>query len=360
MARKLGGYPFEPDYAVPPGETLSETIAELGMTQKDLARRAGLTEQSITRIINGRQPITVETAIRLEKVTGVPARLWNSLESGYQEQLAKIRERERLGQELEWLDSVPVKELIKRKAVPATKDKSELLGHVLRFYGVSSVAAWHAEVDVQKAAARKPQALGSDPGAVTAWLRLGELQAREIRCQPYDPERFRAALQCVRSLTVEEPKVFIPKVRELCASAGVAFCLVPEMRGCRWYAATQWLTPTKSMILLCLRGKREDHFWFSFFHEAGHVLLDGKKEVYLSDGRTDHASEDRANAFAQDFLIPSAHQSRLSALRTVAEVRAFARELGISPGIVVGQYQRVTQNWTHFNGLRRRFEWQEN
>ena len=79
-------------------------------------------------------------------------------------------------------------------------------------------------------------------------------------------------------MTTADPKVFLPQLISLCAKAGVAVALVPEMPKAPWYGASKWLTPYKAMILLNLRGKREDQFWFSFFHEAGHILHDGKKE----------------------------------------------------------------------------------
>ncbi|MBU0463195.1 MAG: helix-turn-helix domain-containing protein, partial [Proteobacteria bacterium] len=85
-------YGFEPDYAIPPGETLKETIELIGMTQAELSKRTGLTVQSINRIYKGEQPIIYETANKLELVTGVPARFWNNLEANYREQLEKIKE----------------------------------------------------------------------------------------------------------------------------------------------------------------------------------------------------------------------------------------------------------------------------
>ena len=62
-------YDFTPDYAIPPGETLKETMESLEMTQKELAKRTGLTVQSLNRIFKGEQPINYETAGKLELVT---------------------------------------------------------------------------------------------------------------------------------------------------------------------------------------------------------------------------------------------------------------------------------------------------
>ena len=92
MVKAKKKYGFSPDYAIPPGETLKETIEFKGMTQKELSKRTGLTVQSINRIYNGDQPINYETANKLDLVTGIPARFWNNLESKYREKLETIKE----------------------------------------------------------------------------------------------------------------------------------------------------------------------------------------------------------------------------------------------------------------------------
>jgi addiction module HigA family antidote len=89
-------YGFEPDYAIPPGETLKEVMESLNMSQKELSIRIGLPVQFLNRIFKGDQPISYETANKLELATGVPARMWNNLEAQYREQLAKNKERKRM------------------------------------------------------------------------------------------------------------------------------------------------------------------------------------------------------------------------------------------------------------------------
>ena len=153
MAKKT--YAFDPDYAIAPGETLGETLVSIGMSQKELAARTGLAEQTITRIINGKQPITAETANKLELVTGVPASMWNNLEAQYREQLAKMEERERFEKDRDWLKTIPVAELIKRKAIHITRDEASLVRQVLAFYGVSSIATYNESIQRHGVAARR-------------------------------------------------------------------------------------------------------------------------------------------------------------------------------------------------------------
>lgn len=351
---KLG---FQPDYAVPPGETVREVMQTLGMSQKEMAQRLELTVQSLIRIVKGEQPITYETAGRLELVTGAPASFWNNLEAQYREQLAKGEERRRLEKDLDWLKSLPVAELVARGVMPKTKDRVAQLWHALRFYGVSSVEAWNAVWEEPAVAARRSRCFESLRGPASAWIRLGELQAQSLECAPYDKERFRHALKDVRALTRETPEVFVPRMIAACCEAGVAVALVPEMKKVPWNGATKWLTSTKAMILLNLRGKAEDRFWFSFFHEAGHVLHDQKKDVYIDDGSRDDPREVRADAFAAETLIPRQHDARIRVVRSYEELKALAEDLGVSPGIVAGRYQHLTGKWQLFKDAIVKLQW---
>ncbi len=352
-------HPFEPDYAVPPGATLEETMESLGMSQRDLADRTGLTVQTLNRIFKGGQPITYETANRLELVTGIEATFWNNLETQYRGQLAKIEQARQMQAHVAWLKTIPVKELMARQAIPAETDRVVILREVLRFYGVSSVEAWHTVWDEPAAAARRSPKFQSSPGPTSAWLRLGQLEAREIQCAPYDKKRFAENLHRIRELTVLPPTEFIPEMRRLCAQAGVALSLVPEFPGAPWNGAAEWLSPDKAMILLNLRGKAEDRFWFTFFHEAAHILHDSKKQRFIDDG-TDYRNtpeEKRADAFAANLLIPSSHHPAIQAARSAADIKAIAAILHLSPGIVAGRYQFLTRKWSSFNGLITKFEW---
>lgn len=357
-------YAFSPDYAVPPGETLQETIDTLGMTQRDLALRTSMSSKTVNEIIKGKAPITPDTAVLLERVTGVPARLWNSLEVNYREQLAKIADHERLEADPDWLKTVPTKELIARRVIDEQPDDVSLFRAVLQFFGVSSLAAWHDLWMRPNATFRKSARFKAEPGATATWLRLGELDAQKIKTRPYDGAKFQAVLSKIRDLTVEPPEVFEPKMIELCASAGVAVVLVREIKKCPMSGVARWLTPRKAMIQLSLRYRTEDQFWFSFFHEAGHILNDPKKEVYIDDDDNgdeyDNERERRADSFAARFLIPQQHAMALKSLKSKRAVARFAKSIGISTGIVVGRLQKEgIIPYTHLNGLKQHFEWRE-
>lgn len=352
-------YTFDPDYAVPPGQTLKEVIEGLGMTQKELAIRTGLTEQSIIRILNGEQPISYDTATKLEMVTAVPARMWNNLEMLYREQLSKLKFKQQLEEHDIWLKRIPVYDLKERGILPETENRSEMVQETLRFYGVSSVEAWEELWSDPKVAARRSSCFESLPGPASAWIRIGELQAQEIECAPFNAVKFTEALQTIRLLTTKEPEVFIPLMRTLSSEAGVALALVPKCKKIPWNGASKWLSPEKALIVLNLRGKGEDIFWFSFFHEAYHILQGKKKQLYIADDSSADPEEKKADAFAANLLIPNAYNQRIASITTKAEVIDLANELDISPGLVAGRYRHLTKKWSFFQDLTKSFSWEE-
>lgn len=351
-------YPYEPDYAVAPGGTLLETIEAQGIDQRELALRTGYSTKHINQIIQGKAPISAEAAIRFERVTGVPAHFWNRFEARYREQLARLAAREQLEADMAWLKCIPWKELVERKAIPFSRDKAALLESVLAFFGVASVQAWRAGWRQPEFAFRKSASHECRDGVLASWLRLGEIEASRRTCEAFDRKRFRAALDEIRALTLTGPEELLPRMTALCAKSGVALVFVPEMRGAPVSGAAKWIARDKAMICLNLRGKSNDRFWFTFFHEAGHILCDSKREVHVDVHPTDDPQERAANRFASELLIPSRYQQSLAGLKSIKAVREFAERVGIHPGIVVGRLQREgIVPFSHFNGLKERFDW---
>ena len=360
-AKTNSRYSYDPDYAVPPGETLLETLEELGMTQAELAMRLELSQKHVSEIVHGKAPITHGTAIGLERATGVPAHFWNKLETNYRERLACIEDEGRLLADPAWLRTIPIDELIKRGVIPKHSDETALLKDVLAFFGVSSSRAFGRLVAERKVAARKAQCFVSRPGPTMTWLRLGELAAMNVRCGPYNRKEFQEAVGEIRGLTAQPPETFIPRLRELCASSGVAVVFIREIGGAPWYGASWWATPRKGVIELNLRGKSDDQFWFSFYHEVGHILLGSKKGICINDGNEDDPEELQANQSAANVLIPADRAAELRGLpRTYRAVSAFARSIDIAPGIVVGRMQKEgLLPYSHLNRLKRKLAWRD-
>ncbi len=354
---------FQPDYAVHPGETLAETLEQLGMSQAELAQRMGRPLQMISEIIQGKKAITAETALQLERATGVPANFWNSSQRNYEATLARLEEERGLAPDSSWLTQFPLKALINLRWLPECESPSEQLRALLNFFGVAGMREWKALWTGPEVAYRKSSAFAANPMAAAAWLRQGERVAQQIRTEPYNQEVFVKALYEIRRLTACDADVFVPRAAELCRTAGVALVFIPELPATRAYGATRWLTPSKAILQLSLRGKTDDFLWFTFFHESAHILKHGKRDVFIEapDGIHDQESrrkEHEADTFASDFLIPRHALSEFRQQRrfTTQTIERFAAQLAIAPGIVVGRLQQEgLLPYTHLNVLKTRF-----
>ena len=347
----------EPDYVTPPGDTLRETIDTIGMSQSELAQRTGRSPKLINQIIRGKAALSHETALELERVLGVPASLWNNIESAYQEHRARTAEESRLATQNSWLEEFRVQLMADWKWIAPRANTVDQLREVLNFFGVASPDEWDTVWQERLAAAQYRQSTKQhiEPKAVAAWLRQGELEGRRIECQEYDPSAFRSALEGVRRLTDADPEEFVPRLTETCAQCGVAVVFVPEL-------------PNTGMIRLSLRYKSNDQLWFTFFHEAGHVYMHGKSEQYVDmagESAMRNVKEDEANKFAADRLIPEkdfrAFVENVGRFDETSIIR-FAEDVGIAPGVVVGRLQRHDfVPWrSRCNRLKRRFRWVTN
>ena len=354
---------YSPDWVSPPGDTIADLLDERSWTQAEFAIRLGVSRKFVNQLLSGEASINESTALRLERVLGSTTRFWLNREADYRAALAKRREIETLQNEIPWLDEVPVAAMRRMGWIGTQRDKVETVSECLRFFGVGSVEAWRGWASGLKLTAyRMSDRAGRDFGAIAAWLRHGELQAERIDCAPYSADTFRSQLLELRTLTLEiDPKVFVPRLRSLCADAGVAVVLAPTPTGCPASGATRWLSPQKALLMLSLRYKTNDQLWFSLFHEAGHILRHGKKKMFLElnqeEGRAEEAEADR---FAASLLIPPKHHRELLSLGpNKRKVVAFAETIGIAPGIVVGRLQHEgLVPYTHLNGLKVRYTWQ--
>jgi plasmid maintenance system antidote protein VapI len=351
---------FRPDWASAPGDTIADILGERQISVNELAKRIEQSPEYTNDLLQGRAPITLAIARRLGQVLGATVEFWLSRDFEYREGVARFSAADK-----EWLDDLPVGDMIKFGWLKPAPRPSEELAECLRYFGVPDVATWrHAYANMQEMVAfRTSLSLDSRPAAVTTWLRRGEIIGETMECAPWNAARFQESLTSVRPLTrVRDPKKFIPRLVEICAASGVAVAIVRAPNGCRASGATRFLSPSRALLMLSFRFLSDDQFWFSFFHEAGHLLLHGCQGFFLeSDDMPATRQEQEANDFAGSALVPPRfHEAMLRLPLNGREVIRFAHRVGTSPGIVVGQLQYYGR-FTHrqLNNLKRRFKWVE-
>ncbi len=328
-----------------PGDTILETIEYIKMSQAELADRLGKTASKVHDLITGKEPITYNTALQLEKVLGIDASFWLNREMNYRTKLARIEQEEASEEAKVWLKQQPIKELKNCGYIKAVKPGAAMVSEALEFYGVVNTAKWQSRYidDFATAAYRKSELHQTALAGMAAWLRMGELDMQKMQLPEYDKDAFKKSLDDIKKLVVLQPDDFAQQLQHICAKAGVAvvytLCL-PKAPVC---GATRWFR-SNPLIQLTDRHKSNDQFWFTFYHEAGHVLLHGKKELFLEDFagyNPDTEKEDEANTFASKHLLPEKAIDELPNSFTEEDIIAIAHKYNTHPAIVIGRVQHL-------------------
>lgn len=356
---------FKPNWASPPGDTIRDLQSEQCMPTDHLARALRLSVTATEDLIAGRIQIDTNIAIELERLFGASGAFWLRREEQFRADLERIEAEKRLKLEKEWVRQLPLRDMIRFGWISPPDGRDEAVESCLSFFGVPDVESWHRSYhrEISAVAFRNHSRHESHPAAVAAWLRQAELSVSRLPCGPWDPDHFRALLTTIRGLTkLKRPVQFVPRLQNICAQAGVAVAVVRAPEGCRASGATKFLKDGRAHIVVSFRFRSDDQFWFTFFHEAGHVVLHDKKALFLEDeSESTEIEEHQANQFSQDTLIPPPRQCELhSVARNVQGIVRLATSLGISPGIVVGQMQhRNILRMNQLNNLKRRYTWDE-
>jgi HTH-type transcriptional regulator/antitoxin HigA len=348
----------KPDFVVSTGDFIAEWMEDEGINAAELARRLGVTPKHVSELLAGKAPLSHPLALALERVTGVPSRLWNMYESGYRDALAREAANVDLEAQYEQAKKFPLSYLRKWRYITAgVREPAETVRQLLGLLGVASLGAFEVTWRRGSVAYRRAAVGRDNAPALAVWLALAERHHDGLRdLPPFDRAGLASLIPRLRLLTRQEPEAAITTGVAALRQVGVVLCFIPAVPGLGIHGATRWVNG-HPVIQLSLLWKSDDQLWFTLFHEIGHVLLHGDKDLYLNGEQTE--AEVEADRWASDILIPPAHAQRLPRTRDLAAVRRFADELGIAPSIVLGRAQRETKDYAWGHSLRRKLEFSQ-
>ncbi len=233
-----------------------------------------------------------------------------------------------------------------------------MVEEALQFYAVASPEQWETIYIKQYALAsyRKSPAFKDALSSMAAFMRIGEIEMRKLELGNFSKTAFKVVLAKIKELAAKHPANFNKKLQQLCADAGVAIVYTMCLPKAPVNGATRWIG-NHPLIQLTDRYKTNDQFWFTFFHEAGHVLLHGKKEIFIEDLEDKHKSkkETEANDFAAKWLLPESFLDELPKDFTEEDIVKIAKKYKTDPGIVVGRLQHLKLAPYHFgNSLKKK------
>jgi HTH-type transcriptional regulator / antitoxin HigA len=363
-------YIFNPNYALHPGLHVIEMLETFGMKQSELSIRLGITPKHLTNLVGGKVSLTTEIAHDLQAVFSQPAEYWLALQANYDLNKLRLEQQQQYHSHQatydHWLNQFDYDALVKQGIINDIKatGQSEKIRQLLNFFGCSDIESWYRMYDSDlPAACRISGMTASRNGNTLAWLRFGQLEANKIipELPDYDRSLFRSTVRTIRSLTIQTGDVR-SRIREACNLAGVCLIFSQEIPGTGLCGAAFWVGRRSTpCIQMSLRYKKSDQFWFTFFHEAAHIINEHKKTVFIDGCDSSNVEEESdANRIASDILIPSSEYQRFLAEKdfSVHAINEFAAAIKIHSGIVVGRLQHDKKiPWSWHNNLKESIKW---
>ena len=356
-------------FAIHPGEVIRDSLETLGMSQVDLSKRSQISEKTISLILNGDQPVTPETAAKMERVLGISYTLLTTMQARYEADQFRLSEQERLKNEITHLEKFPFyKELAKLGYVAPTKDSFKKVEELLKFFQLNSLSNIP---NVFPVAFKKSEKKNISREALSAWLCIGTIESAKRTVEEFNMEKLKQNIPKMRALTAKKPEGFERALITLCAEAGVTLVFTPHLKNTHVNGAMRWLSSKKTFLVqISLYNKSADIFWFTVFHEIGHIVLEHpKKEFFIDDFESPNKTkmEEEANKYAQQVFIPKEHEKEFSNLKeklsqsgiSTAVFRenivCFAKKVDIAPSIIAGRIGRELGVWNKVSSLREKF-----
>lgn len=342
---------MQTNYAVAPGEFLQEWLDEESLTQEQAALLLGYSRKQVNAIVNGRAPVSNETATRLARVTGIPVDSWLGFELAYRADLARLADERALAAHIDEIPDAVATYLRKHDHTTATRrHPGRLVADFLAFHRCGTFEAWLAQVEAltqgdYALAALKESGRQPDKTALSTWLRAGELTEHygRARLAQFREDDLRNLLPQLRERCAHPDATLVADVQAMLAEVGVAWLFVDPPEPFPLHGVTRWIDRRVPVIQQTGRRRTDGFIIWTLFHEIGHVLNDPRGELHLeytSESRRTSAAERAANAFARECLFGSAGTEPFKDLTRDADIARVASEVGVSPGVAVFMLHR--------------------
>lgn len=337
-----------------PGYYLKEYLEEVQLTQDEFAKRLGISGKQISLILAGNASVTPDIAYKISKLIGTSIELWLNLQSSYDAWKIELEEKENFEKEKKIYKMIDKKFLI-NLGIINKEDSIEEAINKLRLASMVSSLSLHCNKDIysfyRTAISGKEETI-ENIVCKNVWVSIAFLNAKKQITKPYNEEKIKQNIFILRDMTLQDPNIFYPKMKELLNECGVALVILPSLKNSNINGVVKWIDNEKVMMALNTRGAYNDKFWLSFFHELKHILQKHKRKMIINQDD----NELEADIFAMETLIPSKYISELKYINEESIIN-LANKLSIHPGIVVGRLQKEKRiSYSRYNYLKIKYD----
>ncbi|EHL18519.1 HigA family addiction module antidote protein [Peptoanaerobacter stomatis] len=348
---------YEDLIAFHPGYYLDELIDSLDMTQEEFARRIKIKAKTISEITNGNQNMSIDVANKISNMTGTGIDLWLNLQKEYDKKVLEIEQIEELKKEEEILKDIDYSYFIKLFKIEKSKDTTYKIKTIREKLKIGSLTVLKEENLVVNF--RNPSGKFEDKNIINSniLLQIAKEKAKDIEVSKFNKKKLISSLDKIRMINLEEPEHFYKKLLALLSECGIALVLLPHLKNSGINGAVTKINKDKIMLLLTDRNKYSDIFWFSLFHELGHIVNGDFKISITNDHKDEY--EQKADEFARDRLIDQNNFKAFVIKQdfTQKAILEFSKDNGIQAGILLGRLQKEKYiQYGYLNNLKIKYE----
>lgn len=359
MMEKMNGLSL--DFIIHPGETVKEVLEERGMSQEELAIRTGFSPKHVSEVVHGKKGISPAFAKTLEYVLGMPASFWINLQGIYDREIIEFQELNGISENE--LDIVcKLKDIIKYcQELHFMKLDSNKEAQVMELRNILMVNKldYIAKLPINQVAFRGSKKVDVDIYVLYAWQRICELYADNIKVEEsYDVNKLKKVIPDIKKAMFLEVNDMINELQKIFCSVGIAFQVVKHFSG----APVQGFIKKKNdkaILCMTIRQSFADIFWFTLFHEIGHLINDNVTNQYIDYTFTDSEDERKADEFARKTLINEVQYSNFIEQDNINEkaIEEFAKSQNVRDFVIVGRLEKDKNDYKLFANKRLRYKW---
>ncbi|MBO6046247.1 MAG: HigA family addiction module antidote protein [Erysipelotrichaceae bacterium] len=327
---------YEDMIAFHPGYYIKELVEDSGLTQEDFAKRLGTTPKNLSVIINGEQRLSIEIATKLSRMFGTSVMFWLNLQNTYDEKMAEYLSHEELVKERDVFKFIDYKYFRDNFGLPNLSRKvDEQIKCVRDFLNVSSLTVLEEAKFAVNFRSDRDKLSKSNIINANLMVEIAINKALKIDAPKFNKRKFKKVIPFILSQTKNHDG-FLPEVTNALKETGVILVVLPNIKNSGINGATKRVDG-KVMLMINDRRHYADTFWFTLFHEIGHVM-NNDFGMTIKD-----SAEDEADLYARNALIPEEpYQLFIKNCEYYNEkiIVEFADSIDQDPGIVLGRLMK--------------------
>lgn len=328
---------YKDTIAFHPGYYIKEIVDESGLTQEDFAKRLDTTPKNLSLLIRGEQSLSIDIAMKLARMIGTSVSYWLNLQNSYDSLIAEFKSDAELVEERKVFGSLEYKYFRDNFGLPDLPRKiDEQIKQVREFLNVATLSVFTKRDMAVSFRSATEKLTEANIIKANAMVQIATNKALKTDAPTFNKNKFESAAKYALTLTRNHDE-FYPLIRNTFREAGVIFIILPNLSGSKINGATKKIG-SNVMLMVNDRRLNADSFWFTLFHEIGHIM---NGDYGISFEEEAGVQEEIADKYAEDSLIPPKqyqvflHKNQFD----LQAIKIFANQIERDPGIVLGRLQ---------------------